>query len=218
MQTKSRPSFGQVYMQTAYLHSARSTCRRLAVGCVITTWDHLRVLSVGYNGNAPGLDNDCDSDIPGACGCLHAEENAVISCAPGDEPKIVYCTHLPCVMCAKRMLKLGGVTKVVYSEDYRRREGIELLTRRGVQVMQMERSLPPIVEFKEPVVLLRSALMVDPKVSAASIKAAAEAVKAEKKPTLSAVFCGHANENPVVCDCPMHCYCKEHTCKSRRTG
>lgn len=32
---------------------------------------------------------------------------------------------------------------------------------------------------------------------------------------LEPVFCGHANENPYVCDCPSNCYCKAHTCKNR---
>lgn len=29
------------------------------------------------------------------------------------------------------------------------------------------------------------------------------------------MFCGHANENPSLCECPDDCYCKEHTCKNR---
>lgn len=33
--------------------------------------------------------------------------------------------------------------------------------------------------------------------------------------TMSAVYCGHANENPWVCTCPSNCYCKEHTCRTK---
>jgi hypothetical protein len=32
---------------------------------------------------------------------------------------------------------------------------------------------------------------------------------------LSAIYCGHANENPSFCPCPENCYCKDHTCKDK---
>jgi len=31
----------------------------------------------------------------------------------------------------------------------------------------------------------------------------------------SAVYCDHANEVPMVCECPPMCYCQTHTCKDR---
>ena len=54
---RDRPSFEEVYMQFAETISRRSTCTRLSVGTVITTTDYRKVLAVGYNGNASGLDN-----------------------------------------------------------------------------------------------------------------------------------------------------------------
>lgn len=84
MTERSRPSFPEVYMRLALTLAARSTCRRLCVGTVITSTDYRKVLAVGYNGNAAGLPNTCDREEPGNCGCLHSEENAVINCdAPG---------------------------------------------------------------------------------------------------------------------------------------
>lgn len=32
---------------------------------------------------------------------------------------------------------------------------------------------------------------------------------------MSAMYCGHANENPCVCVCPENCYCKDHSCKDK---
>lgn len=32
----------------------------------------------------------------------------------------------------------------------------------------------------------------------------------------SSVMCEHANEVPAVCKCSKHCYCKKHTCKTRK--
>ncbi len=37
------------------------------------------------------------------------------------------------------------------------------------------------------------------------------------KMTKSPIYCNHANEVPVVCPCDDDCYCKEHTCKPRRS-
>jgi dCMP deaminase len=140
--TTSRPPFLSVYMRLAENLAERSTCRRLHVGCAIVSPDFRKVLSVGYNGNASGLPNDCDrtgDDAVGHCGCLHAEENAVISCdSPRVFPKVVLCTHLPCVMCAKRIINLGGVQQVVYLHDYRIKTSIELLEQASIRCNQFE--------------------------------------------------------------------------------
>src|SRR2546426_5689685 len=60
----------EVYMRMAEELAKRSTCARLQVGTVITTPDLTQVLGIGYNGNARGLPNRCDSTTPGACGCF----------------------------------------------------------------------------------------------------------------------------------------------------
>lgn len=133
----SRPSFYEIYLRLAGLMSARSTCRRLKVGCAIVSADFRKVLAVGYNGNASGQANDCDSDEPGRCGCLHAEENAVINCdSPREVSKIVLCTNLPCKMCAKRLVNLGNVLQVVYAEDYRLKDGLDVLSKAGIRYHQ----------------------------------------------------------------------------------
>lgn len=134
---KNRPTFDEVYMQFAETIARRSTCKRLAVGTVITTTDYRKVLAVGYNGNASGLANSCDREEPGNCGCLHSEENAVINCdAPRETKKFVYVTHLPCAACAKRLINLGNVEKVVYLNSYRKTDSLEILESVGIEVMQ----------------------------------------------------------------------------------
>ncbi|MCL6414216.1 deaminase [Aestuariirhabdus sp. Z084] len=132
---KERPSFADVYMGFAFQIAERSSCHRLNVGTVITSTDYRKVFAVGYNGNASGLHNKCDSDIPGSCGCLHSEENAVINCdTPRHYEKFVFVTHLPCRMCAKRLINLGGVKRIYYAEDYRLRDSIEILAEVGIAV------------------------------------------------------------------------------------
>lgn len=136
---KLRPTFDEVYMQFADTIARRSTCNRLSVGTVITTTDYRKVLAVGYNGNASGLANTCDREEPGNCGCLHSEENAVINCdAPRETRKFVFVTHLPCAACAKRLINLGNVEKIVYRNHYRKTESIGVLESVGIEVRQFE--------------------------------------------------------------------------------
>ena len=135
---EDRPSFPEIYTQLAYELAKRSTCTRLQVGTVITSLDFRKVLAVGYNGNASGLANSCDREDPGNCGCLHSEENACINCdSPRAMGKLVFVTHLPCAMCAKRLINLGGVEAVYYREDYRKRDSVEILHAVGIKIEQI---------------------------------------------------------------------------------
>lgn len=134
----ARPTFPQIYMRLAFTLAERSTCNRLKVGTVITSTDYRKVLAIGYNGNASGLPNSCDRDEVGNCGCLHSEENAVINCdSPRDTEKFVFVTHLPCAMCAKRLINLGTVKHVYYCHDYRRRDSVDLLATVNIGVEQI---------------------------------------------------------------------------------
>jgi dCMP deaminase len=135
---KTRPSFPTIYIELAKILAGRSTCSRLQVGTVITSTDFRKVLAVGYNGNATGLNNGCDREEPGNCGCLHSEENAVINCdAPRQIEKFVFVTHLPCIQCAKRLINLGNVKKIYYAQDYRIRDSVEVLKSVGIEVEQI---------------------------------------------------------------------------------
>ncbi len=134
-----RPSFESVYMQFAKSIAARSSCKRLNVGSVITTTDFRKVLALGYNGNASGLANSCDRDEVGNCGCLHSEENAAINCdSPRYVEKFAFVTHLPCVSCAKRLINIGNVKKVFFDTDYRRRESVDLFMQVGIELFRLD--------------------------------------------------------------------------------
>lgn len=133
-------------MQIAHVVRRRSTCSRHRVGCVITNldpyrfatgatypesvspWDkrtsHTRILAMGYNGMEAGGKNECDSSQPGQCGCIHAEQNALIKAAPG--LKAVFVTMSPCLMCARLMIN-AGAQAIYYDDEYRDPAGILLL-------------------------------------------------------------------------------------------
>lgn len=123
-------------MDLALSLAARSTCSRLHVGCVVVSTDKQRVLAIGYNGNWRGGPNGCDTTEPGNCGCLHAEDNALIKLNYNDpSPREMYTTTMPCVYCAKRIVN-AGIGAVTYLHAYRKTEGVTLLKEAGVRVKQ----------------------------------------------------------------------------------
>lgn len=121
----------EVYMRMAEELAKRSTCSRLCVGTVVTDATLENVLAIGYNGNARGLPNHCDSAVPGNCGCIHSEVNALVKASGSIKDKVVFITNSPCVSCAKLMIN-SGVTHVFFRELYRDPSGIELLAQADV--------------------------------------------------------------------------------------
>ena len=71
---------------------------------------------------------------------LHAESNAILKCAKYGRPtngSTLYITHSPCIECAKLIIQ-SGIIRVVYLEDYRKVEGLELLKKAGIKVEKFE--------------------------------------------------------------------------------
>jgi dCMP deaminase len=120
----------EVYMRMAEELAKRSTCSRLRVGTVLTDSRLENVVAIGYNGNARGFPNRCDSPEPGRCGCIHSEMNALVK-APGHlRDKVAFVTVSPCVMCAKLMVQ-ANVSHVFYRVPYRDEAGLEILRAAG---------------------------------------------------------------------------------------
>lgn len=133
-----RPPLYEVYMRMAEELAKRSTCDRLQVGTVLTDAELENVVAIGYNGNARGFPNRCDHTLPGACGCIHSEQNALVK-APGHlRGKVAFVTASPCVACAKLMVQ-ANVTHLFYREAYRNPEGIHVLNQGGVTVVHYTR-------------------------------------------------------------------------------
>src|SRR5256886_5749822 len=123
-QAPDRIPLEEVYMRMAEELAKRSTCARLQVGTVITTPDLTQVLGIGYNGNARGLPNRCDTATPGACGCLHSEQNALIKAGAQLAGKVMFVSASPCVMCAKMAIN-ANVARAYYREAYRDPAGLD---------------------------------------------------------------------------------------------
>jgi dCMP deaminase len=104
---------------------------RLKVGCVIVTPEG--IVYPGYNGDEKGGDNVPDSLEPGQSGFIHAEENAIIKFNPTiHKGSKMYLSHSPCKMCARRIVNTCAIIEVYYNVEYRIKDGIELLKKRGI--------------------------------------------------------------------------------------
>ena len=128
----------EAYMRMAEELAKRSTCARLQVGTVITDDMLEHVLALGYNGNARGFPNQCDSDEPGKCGCIHSEQNALVKAPGGLRDKVAFITASPCPMCAKLIIQ-ANVSFVYYRMAYRDLTGVELLEKGGVTAIHYTR-------------------------------------------------------------------------------
>lgn len=130
----------ELFMRTAELFAQRSTCPRAHVGAVLV--QDRRVVSTGYNGSPPGMDHCTEVGCLtrphefGCQRCIHAEANAIAWAARYGTRTVtsyMYCTHGPCLTCAKLMLA-AGVRELFYQEPYRLMDGHELLVDSGVKV------------------------------------------------------------------------------------
>ena len=127
----TRPPIFEVYLRMAEELAKRSTCARLKVGTVITDRNLEHVVAIGYNGNARHFPNTCDGPTPGACGCIHSEQNALVKAPGGMLDKVAFVTASPCMICAKLLIQ-GNISHVFYREVYRDPGGLEVLDRGGV--------------------------------------------------------------------------------------
>ena len=67
---------------------------------------------------------------------LHAESNAIAKVAKSNESSdgaILFCTHAPCLDCAK-LIHQAGINSVYYRNTYRSTDGIEFLEKSGITV------------------------------------------------------------------------------------
>jgi len=134
----SRPPLYEVYMRMADELAKRSTCARLRVGTVLTDARLEHVVAIGYNGNARGFPNRCDSTEAGKCGCIHSEMNALVK-SPGElRDKVAFVTASPCVMCAKLMVQ-AHVSHLFYRQAYRDASGLEVLDQAGIATIHYTR-------------------------------------------------------------------------------
>ena len=121
------------YLRMAGIWAKNSYCKRRQVGALMVK-DRM-IISDGYNGTPMGFENICeDENGETKPYVLHAEANAITKVAKSNqssEGSTLYITASPCMECAKLIIQ-AGVSRVVYSENYRISDGIELLKRANI--------------------------------------------------------------------------------------
>ncbi|MDR3184677.1 MAG: dCMP deaminase family protein [Prevotellaceae bacterium] len=139
MTAEKQEQFDRSYLEMAAVWGKNSYCKRRQVGAIIVK-DRM-IISDGYNGTPAGFENVCE-DEEGLTKpyVLHAEANAITKVAKSNnssEGATLYITTSPCMECAKLIIQ-AGITRVVYSNQYRITDGIELLRRAGVEIIHID--------------------------------------------------------------------------------
>lgn len=127
-------------MAMARIWAENSYCVRRKVGALIVK-DKM-IISDGYNGTPSGFENVCEWDHNGKTKpyVLHAEANAITKVAKSQSSSqgaTLYITASPCIECAKLIIQ-AGIIRVVYADKYHIMEGVELLQRAGIEVVELE--------------------------------------------------------------------------------
>ncbi len=154
-------------MKIAEVTSTLSYAKRLNVGAVIVKDN--QILATGYNGMPSGWENVCEnveesyderdtyystdwtynsdtkkySRLKTKPEVLHAETNAIAKVAQSTESSqgsTLFCTHAPCIECAK-LIYQSGISTVYYRDEYRSDAGLKFLRLSGVDVHQHSNSL-----------------------------------------------------------------------------
>ncbi|MBR4213536.1 MAG: dCMP deaminase family protein [Bacteroidales bacterium] len=135
---KKQHQFDGSYLDMASVWARNSYCKRRQVGALIVK-DRM-IISDGYNGTPAGFENVCEEDGVTKPYVLHAEANAITKVAKSSNSSdgaTLYVTASPCLECAKLIIQ-SGIKRVVYSEEYRITDGIDLLRRAGIEVVKYE--------------------------------------------------------------------------------
>ena len=119
------------FLDIAGVVSNRSSCSRRQIGAVLTSAEH-EIISTGYNGTPRGTMN-CNEggcsrcwnesiksgDGYDYCTCIHAEHNALLSCARQGKAAVgstMYVTDIPCLQCLTFIVQCG-VKTIIHGID-----------------------------------------------------------------------------------------------------
>ena len=130
--------FDHSYLEMAEIWAQNSDCKRRKVGALLVK--NRMIISDGYNGTPSGFENICEEDGVTKPYVLHAEANAITKVAKSgnsSEGATLYVTASPCLECSKLIIQ-SGIKRVVYRDEYRLTDGIDLLRRAGIEVERVD--------------------------------------------------------------------------------
>lgn len=122
------------YLRMARIWAENSYCQRRKVGAILVSGQ--MIISDGYNGTPAGLENVCEDETGKTKPyVLHAEANAITKVARSNNSSqgaTLYVTASPCIECSKLIIQ-AGISRVVYQDEYRLSDGVDLLRRVGIE-------------------------------------------------------------------------------------
>lgn len=146
----NRPSWENYFMGITTLVAKRSTCLRRSVGAIIVK--DKRILTTGYNGAPSGIRhcievgclreqlNVASGERHELCRGIHAEQNAIIQAAfhgVSIEDSTLFCTNLPCSICAKMIIN-AGIKKIYYQSGYADAISEDMLQEASVELIKVD--------------------------------------------------------------------------------
>ena len=127
------------YLRMAQIWAENSYCKRRQVGALVVK-DKM-IISDGYNGTPSGFDNICEDETNTTYPyVLHAEANAITKLARSSnnsDGATLYVTASPCIEGAKLIIQ-AGIKRVIYGEEYRLSDGLDLMRKAGIEVLLLE--------------------------------------------------------------------------------
>ncbi|MFU0800847.1 MAG: hypothetical protein ACFWUE_09385 [Xylanivirga thermophila] len=141
------------FMELAHVIAGWSSCYQpnRKIGAVIVK--NKRIITTGYNGAPSGFPSCAERkeclrrqiNIPSGtkqefCYAIHAEQNAIVQAAKlgiSIDGATLYCTHQPCVICAKLIIN-SGIERVVYKEPYPDQLAIEIFKEVGIKLERFD--------------------------------------------------------------------------------
>ena len=145
-----RPDWDTYFMNIADVVATRATCIKRQVGAVIVL--NKQILATGYNGAPRGMKHGAEAgcireqlEVPSGthhelCRGLHAEQNAIIQAARNGvhiEGGTLYCTFLPCVICAKMIIN-AGLGRIVFKGYYPDELAVQMFAESGIEMHLFE--------------------------------------------------------------------------------
>jgi dCMP deaminase len=138
MTEEKQHQLDQRYLRMAKIWAENSYCKRRQVGALVVK--NQMIISDGFNGTPSGFENVCEENDVTKPYVLHAEANAITKLARSHNSSndaTLYVTASPCLECSKLIIQ-SGIKRVIYGEQYRLSDGIDLLKRAGIEVVQMD--------------------------------------------------------------------------------
>lgn len=114
------PSWDEYFLNICDVVKTRSKDPKRQVGCCLVSLLDNKILSLGYNGLKPGVNDNInwnDRDLVNSL-VLHAEINCIARSNPSIEESKLYSSTSPCMICIK-VIATKNIKKIIFKDKYK---------------------------------------------------------------------------------------------------